>query len=101
MRNDYGAANMKITRWIIRIILFLLVLVLILNNKNIVDFNFYGIYTLSAPLIILCLIFLLIGLIIGMGYGFLRSLELKAKIKVLQEEIKNVHKTNNNSLTAD
>ncbi|MBP9742275.1 MAG: LapA family protein [Burkholderiales bacterium] len=93
---------MKITRWIIRIILFILVLVLILDNRQPVEFNFYGIYhTAPLPLIVIGFAFLLIGLIIGMIYGFLRSLELKAKIKILQQELHEQRKINNKAPIAE
>lgn len=84
---------MKIGRWIIRVILFILILVLVLNNKHNVQFNLYNIYTWNVPLIVLCFIFLLIGLCIGVIYGLLRSLELKTRIKLLQRDLDNARKT--------
>lgn len=82
----------KIIRWIIRIVLFILVLVLILNNLQKVQFNFYGLYTWDLPLIALVAAFLLIGIIVGLIFGFMRSLELRSRIKLLKADLEEARK---------
>lgn len=84
---------MKIFRWIIRIVIFVLVLVLVLDNRHNVQFSFYNIYTVNTPLIVLCFIFLLVGFIVGIIYSFLRSFKLRSRVKLLQKNLDNMHKT--------
>ena len=82
----------KIIRWVVRIVLFILVLVLIINNLQKVQFNFYGLYTWDLPLIALAAVFLLIGVIVGLIFGFMRSLELRSRIKLLRNDLEEAHK---------
>jgi uncharacterized integral membrane protein len=84
----------NILKWVIRFALFILVLVLILNNMQLVQFNFYGIYSWSLPLIVLAIIALIIGILIGITYGFVRSFELKSRIKLLRKDLEAAQKAN-------
>ena len=84
---------MKIIRWIARIVLFILVIVLVLQNRHIVQFNLYGIYIWNLPIIVLCFIFLLIGLTIGLGYSFIQSIKLKSKIRSLKHNLDGAKKS--------
>lgn len=77
----------NIIKWIIRIAIFVLVLVLVLNNMQRVQFNFYGIYSWTLPLIVLALIFFIIGIVIGLVYSFIRSFELRSRIKLLRKDL--------------
>ena len=81
----YRIAN--ILKWVFWFAVFILALVLILNNYQPVQFNFYGIYSWSLPLILMVFSALVIGIIIGLIYGFGRSLELKLRIRLLKKEI--------------
>lgn len=83
---------MKIARWIVRIVLFILVLVLVLNNMQRVQFNFYGIYTWNMPLIVLGIAFLIVGLLIGILLGFIKTLELRSRIKLLTKDLDSARK---------
>lgn len=81
---------MKLLKYLnlaIRIILFILVLVLILDNIQIVTFNFFNVYHKTTPLIVLCLIFLILGFAIGYLISILQILELKSKIKKLTSQL--------------
>lgn len=76
-----------ILSWIIRIVLFVLIVVLILNNMGRVQFNFYGIYSWTTPLIVVCLIFFLLGIIIGVLFSSLRVVKLKFTIRALKKQL--------------
>ena len=78
---------MKIITWGIRIIIFVLLLVILLNNMQEIQFNFYGIYFWHLPLIVFGLIALAIGLVCGLSVGLMRTFKLKSQIRVLQESM--------------
>jgi uncharacterized integral membrane protein len=78
----------NLARWIIRIILFILLLLLIFDNMQSITFNLFGIYHPTMPLIILTIVFLGVGILIGLIMGMMRNLELKAKIRMLEKELK-------------
>lgn len=81
---------MHILHWIVRIVLFVLVVVLILNNMGRVQFNFYGIYSWTLPLIVVCLVFLLLGIAIGVVFSILHAVKLKLKLRALQKQLDKV-----------
>lgn len=76
---------MKIFQIILRVIVFIILLVLAINNMQSVEFNFLGIYTLKLPLIITLAIFALGGLMLGMLFGFMNNLNLKSQINKLKK----------------
>lgn len=78
---------MKIFQIVLRVIVFIILLVLAINNMQTVAFNFLGIYTLQLPLIITLAIFALGGLLIGMLFGFVNNLSLKNQISKLKKQI--------------
>ena len=84
----------NIVKWVIRIAIFILILVLVLNNMQRVQFNFYGIYNWTLPLIVLSLIFLIVGILIGLIYGLFRSFELRSRIKLLKKDLETAQKAN-------
>ena len=88
---------LNILKWVFWFALFILVLVLILNNSQPVQFNFYGIYSWSLPLIIMVFSALIIGLLIGLIYGFTKNLELKLRIKLLKKDMEAIHKETHTS----
>lgn len=78
----------KIINWILRIVLFILLIILIIGNLATTTFNFFGIYTITLPLIIILLIFMVAGFLCGLLFSFYKSLELKARINMLEKELK-------------
>lgn len=78
---------MKIFQIVLRVIVFVILLVLAINNMQTVAFNFLGIYTLQLPLIITLAIFALGGLLIGMLFGFVNNLSLKNQINKLKKQL--------------
>ena len=78
---------MKIFQIILRVIVFIILLVLAINNMQSVEFNFLGIYTLKLPLIITLAIFALGGLMLGMLFGFMNNLNLKSQINKLKKQL--------------
>ena len=78
---------MKIFQIILRVIVFIILLVLAINNMQSVEFNFLGIYTLKLPLIITLAIFALGGLMLGMLFGFMNNLNLKSRINKLKKQL--------------
>jgi uncharacterized integral membrane protein len=91
----YRIAN--ILKWVFWFAVFILLLVLILNNSQPVQFNFYGIYSWSLPLILMVFGALIIGIIIGLIYGFGRSLELKLRIRLLKKDLEALKNHNTQS----
>lgn len=78
---------MKVFKIIIRVVIFVLLLVLAINNMQVVEFNFLGIYTLKLPLIITLAIFGLGGLFIGSIIGLVNNLALKTQIGKLKKQV--------------
>ena len=85
---------LNILKWIVRIAILILILVLVLNNMQRVEFNFYGIYTWTMPLIVLAFIFLAVGLLIGLLFGLFRSIEYRSRIKLLRNDLAEAKKAN-------
>jgi uncharacterized integral membrane protein len=63
----------KIVKWLFRIILIILTIVLLFDNIQNATFSFFGIYQITLPLIVLILIFLIIGIIIGYSIALIKS----------------------------
>lgn len=78
---------MRATRLIINMILFLLLLVLCINNSQIVTINIYGVYTLNMPLILALAIFATIGFIIGILFNLPKNIKSKSQISKLEKEL--------------
>ena len=85
---------MKIIQIGLRIIVFLILVVLAINNMQIVDLNFFGLYIFKAPLIITLAIFTLGGLAIGLLLGFLKNWTLRAQISALTKQVKSAPRPN-------
>ena len=88
---------LSILKWSFWFIIFILVLVLILNKWQPVQFNFYGIYSWTIPLIIMIFMAFVLGVLIGVIYGIGRTLELKFRIKLLKKDLEALQKTNHKS----
>jgi uncharacterized integral membrane protein len=78
---------MKIFKIVIQIAVFVLLLVLAINNMQTVEFNFFSVYVLKLPLIITLAIFAIGGLLIGLLYGFVNNLALKSQINKLKKQL--------------
>ena len=78
---------MRVIRIILRVILFVLLLILAINNMQSVEFNFLGIYTLKLPLIITIAIFTILGLAVGLVLGFINNMGMKSQISKLKKQI--------------
>ena len=78
---------MRVIRIILRVILFVLLLILAINNMQSVEFNFLGIYTLKLPLIITIAIFTILGLAVGLLLGFINNMGMKSQISKLKKQI--------------
>ncbi|MDD3266311.1 MAG: LapA family protein [Burkholderiales bacterium] len=78
---------MRAARLVINIVLFLLVLVLCINNSQIVTINLYGMYTLNVPLILALAILATIGFIIGILFNIPRNIKAKSQISKLEKEL--------------
>jgi|GEM_PF-1878551 len=77
----------RIFRIIFRIALFVLLLILAINNMQTTEFNFLGIYTMRLPLIITLAIFTFVGIFIGMLFSLGNNLSLKSDLKKLRKEL--------------
>ncbi len=78
----------------IKIITFILLLVLVINNIQPVVFKILGLYELKLPLILIVLIFFGIGIIIGRLFGIFHMIELKAKYNNLKKEFEKMKTVN-------
>jgi len=83
----------KIFGIILNVILFILALVLVLDNIQPANFNFFGIYQFHLPLIVMLAIFLAIGILIGFLMCLLRRFELKSQLNSLKKEVEQLKKT--------
>lgn len=73
-----------IFKWLLRILIFVLILIIIIDNIQTVHFNLLGIYVLQLPLIILVLIFFACGVLCGLLMGLMNSIKLKSRIHQLE-----------------
>lgn len=85
----------SIFRWIIRLIILVLVLILIHDNIQTVRFSLLGIYSPQLPLIVLALIFFGLGILVGIIAGFMKNLKLKSRIHQLEEAATTPKNSNN------
>jgi uncharacterized integral membrane protein len=78
---------LKVLNWILRIVLFIVILVLVLDNMQTIDFNLFSIYHIKLPLIVLVLIFFALGILLGLLFGILRGFASKSDLHKLEKEI--------------
>lgn len=81
---------MKLIKLLPKIVIFLLLLVLVLNNMQKVEFNLYGIYIWNLPLIAIILIALILGALIGFSLKIIRLTELKLQIHNLKKDLEKI-----------
>lgn len=84
---------LKILGWVLKIALFIIILVLVLENMQYTDFNLFSIYHVKLPLIVLLLIFFVIGIILGLIFGILRGVASKSDVRRLEKEIDSLRAT--------
>ena len=77
---------MNIARWIVAIIVFLLLLLLSLQNADLVTVRFYHWFTWQAPLIFLLLLAFAGGAVAGLLAGLVRATRLKRQVVRLRRE---------------
>ena len=77
---------MNIARWIVAIIIFLLLLLLSLQNADLVTVRFYHWFTWQAPLIFLLLLAFAGGAVAGLLAGLVRATRLKRQVMRLRRE---------------
>ncbi len=84
---------MKIIRWVVRILFFLLLLILIVDNMTTVTMNLFGIYKLTIPLVFIMLSCIFVGVLISGTVFLYKNLKLKITIQTLEKELKLLAKT--------
>lgn len=84
---------MKLIVWLIRIIVFILLLILALANTQGVTLNFFAGYTWTAPLILIGLAFFVVGLLVGLGSALPAIFRLRFENSRLKRELKIVCQT--------
>lgn len=78
---------MKLIKLLPQIMILLLLIVLVLNNMQKVEFNLYGIYIWHLPLILIVIIALLVGTIIGFSLRLVKLASLKLEIHSLKKQL--------------
>jgi uncharacterized integral membrane protein len=84
---------LKVLNWVLRIALFIIILVLVLDNMQTIDFNLFSIYHIKLPLIVLILIFFVTGILLGLLFGILRGFASKSDVRKLEKEIDDLRAT--------
>jgi lipopolysaccharide assembly protein A len=77
---------MNVARWIVGIVVFLLLLLLSLQNAELVTVRFYRWFSWQAPLIFLLLIAFAAGAAAGLLAGLVRTTRLKRQVARLRRE---------------
>jgi lipopolysaccharide assembly protein A len=77
---------MNVARWIVGTIVFLLLLLLSLQNADLVTVRFYHWFSWQAPLIFLLLIAFALGAVAGILTGLVRTTRLKRQVTRLRRE---------------
>ena len=79
---------MRIIVWILRIVVFLVVLAFALKNTAAVPVNFFGGYTIgSVPLIIVMLVTFILGLLLGLLIMLLGSMRKQRELNRLKRDL--------------
>jgi lipopolysaccharide assembly protein A len=77
---------MNVARWIVGTVVFLLLLLLSLQNAELVTVRFYHWFSWQAPLIFLLLIAFAGGAVAGLLAGLVRATRLKRQVMRLRRE---------------
>ena len=78
---------LRILRLGLRIILFVLLLILAINNMQNVEVNILGIYSLKLPLIIILAIFTSCGILLGILFSLMSNISLKNQLNKLRRQL--------------
>ncbi|SAK44824.1 membrane protein [Caballeronia catudaia] len=84
---------MKFLVWLIRVLVFVLLLVLALANTQTATLNFLAGYAWTAPLILIGLAFFVVGLLAGLVSGLPAKLRLRMENGRLKRELRAVRET--------
>jgi uncharacterized integral membrane protein len=84
---------MKFIVWLIRVLVFVLLLVLALSNTQLATLNFLAGYTWSAPLILIGLAFFVIGLLAGLVSAMPAVVRLRMENGRLRRELRVARET--------
>lgn len=74
----------SILKWIFRIFIVALILILIMDNLQIVRVNILGMYSIQMRLIVVMFVFIGLGILIGLLIGFVNNIKLKSRIHQLE-----------------
>ncbi|WP_338877325.1 MULTISPECIES: LapA family protein [Burkholderiaceae] len=93
VRSPSSRLPMKLIVWLIRVIVFVLLLVLALANTQGVTLNFLAGYTWNAPLIVIGLAFFVVGLLAGLVSVLPAVFRLRLENGRLKRELKTARQT--------
>jgi len=79
---------MHIVRWIVGAAVFIVLLLLSLQNSKQVELAFFNFGSLQAPLIVVVFIAFATGVALGLLVGTLRSVRLKRQVSKLRRELR-------------
>jgi uncharacterized integral membrane protein len=85
---------MRIVKWCLTIIFTIIIIVLVLDNTSPVVFNLIGIYHVKLPIIVLCIISLIIGMLIGSTFSAWKYIKLKLTTFNLKKKLKQIKSSN-------
>lgn len=95
---------MKIMRylsWLLRIVLFLLLLGFAIKNSDLVTLRYYMGYEWQAPLVLIILVFLLVGIVIGIAANLGFVFKQKREILGLKKELRLKSQVTESELSED
>lgn len=92
---------MKIVRLVVNLLIFILLLVLALDNIQTVTINLYNLYTFQIPLIIAMVIFVILGMIIGILFSLGSNLKLRTQIYNLKRKLEKEQNSSKNKSDID
>ncbi len=79
---------MRYVGWILKFVVFVVLLALAMQNSDIVTLKLFLGYTWQAPLILLLLIFFGVGTAFGLTAGFFYYLKLRRELTGLKKELR-------------
>lgn len=79
---------MRYFSWVLRIVLFLLLLGFAVKNSEMVTLRYYLGYEWQAPLVLIILVFLLVGVVIGVAANLGFVFKQKREILGLKKELR-------------
>jgi lipopolysaccharide assembly protein A len=79
---------MKLIVWLFRVLIFVLLLVLAVENRDLVTLHFYADYDWSAPLILIGLAFFIVGMLAGLLTAVAPILRLRMENGRLKRDLR-------------